>query len=349
MLTKRNGFSFQKLQRPFVIAEISANHNGSLDSAKAHCLSAAKAGADAIKFQTYTADSLTIDSDQDDFKINDPSSLWNGRTLYELYQQAHTPFEWFEELFSFCKKHNIVCFSSPFDDKAIDLLESLNTPFYKIASFENIDLGLIARAASTNKPLIISTGLANLAEIHEAVKVARDNGCEDLVLLKCSSAYPATSRDINLSTIAHLKSAFNCQVGYSDHTLGLGVAVASVALGAMVVEKHFCLDRQEDGPDSAFSCEPEELALYCSEIQKAYDAIGCVHYGPTSTELGSMRFRRSIYAVKDIAAGTPLDKDNIRVIRPGFGLKPKYINIIQGKRANKEIKKGSPITWEHVS
>ncbi|HAK89655.1 MAG: pseudaminic acid synthase [Nitrospirae bacterium GWB2_47_37] len=334
---------------PFIIAEMSGNHNQSLDRALAIVEAAAKAGAHAVKLQTYTADTLTIDADNDSFFINDPDSLWNGQSLYKLYQQAYTPWEWHRPIFDRCNELGIICFSTPFDETAVDFLEELNTPAYKIASFENNHLPLIRKAASTGKPLIISTGMATISELDEAVRTARDAGCSDLMLLKCSSTYPAAPENTNLVTIPHLRQLFDVEVGLSDHTPGIGVSVASIALGATVIEKHFTLNRADGGVDAAFSIEPEEMRMLVSETCKAWESLGTIFYGCTPSEAASNIYRRSIYAVSDIREGEVITPANIRVIRPGEGLPPRYYSVILNKTAACNIKRGFPMRWEYIA
>ncbi len=331
---------------PFVIAEMSGNHNQSLERALEIVDAAARAGAHALKIQTYTADTMTLDLKRDEFFIADPNSLWKGNSLYELYQQAYTPWEWHKPIFERAQQQDMIAFSSPFDFTAVDFLESLDAPCYKIASFENIDLPLIRRVAATGKPLIISTGMASVAEIDEAVRAAREAGCKDLVLLKCTSSYPATPENTNLATIPHLRGLFDCQVGLSDHTMGVGAAVASVALGATVVEKHFTLRRADGGVDSAFSLEPEELTQLVVETERARQAMGQVHYGLTASEEKSKVFRRSLYITQDLKAGDVLTPDNLRAIRPGLGLPPKYYERLLGKRVARDVVRGTPASWE---
>lgn len=330
---------------PFVIAEMSGNHNSFLERALAIAEAAAKSGAHALKLQTYTADTMTLDVEEGEFFIHDPKSLWKGSSLYDLYKKAYTPWEWHEALFKRCKELGIICFSSPFDETAVDFLESLGTPCYKIASFENNHLPLIKKAAQTGKPLIISTGMASISELDEAVQTARDNGCSDLVLLKCTSSYPATPEGSDINTIPHMRKLFNCEVGLSDHSLGIGVAVASVALGATVIEKHFTLSRAEGGVDAAFSMEPAEMRSLAVETEKAWQALGKVNYGVTEQETSSKVFRRSLYVAKDMKAGEVFTKENLRVVRPGYGLAPKYYEALLGMRVLKEIKKGTPASW----
>ncbi|MGE7778927.1 pseudaminic acid synthase [Peribacillus sp. NPDC097264] len=333
---------------PFIIAEMSGNHNHSLDRALEIVEAAAKAGAHALKIQTYTADTMTLNIDNEEFNIEDKSSLWNKKNLYKLYQQAYTPWEWHETIFKRCRELGLIPFSTPFDQTAVDFLEDLNIPMYKIASFENNDIPLIKKVASTGKPLIISTGMATLAELDETVRAVRDAGCKDLILLKCTSTYPSTPTNTNISTIPHMKGLFGCQVGLSDHTLGIGVSVASVAMGATVIEKHFTTSRADGGVDAAFSMEPEEMKALVVETNRAWQSLGRVSYGPTEEEKKSMKFRRSIYIVKDVKAGEVLTKDNIRVIRPGYGLAPKYYENLLGKKAAQELKAGSPLNWDSV-
>ncbi len=331
---------------PIIIAELSGNHNQSLDRALKLIEAAAACGVDAVKLQTYTADTLTIDVDKEDFQINDKSSLWKGNTLYNLYKKAHTPWDWHEKLFKRCNELGLICFSAPFDETAVEFLETLDNPVYKIASFESNHLPLLRKVAATGKPVIVSTGMASLADLDLAVKTLRDEGCNDLVLLKCTSTYPAEPVDSNILTIPHMKELFNCQVGLSDHTLGLGAALASISLGASVIEKHFTLSRAEGGVDAAFSMEPDEMKMLVEESKKAWQALGKVSYGPTRNEKNSLKFRRSIYAVKDINAGELLTSENIRVIRPGYGLSPKYYDLIKGKKIKVSVEKGTPMNWD---
>lgn len=333
---------------PFIIAEMSGNHNQSLRRALELVETAAKAGVHAVKLQTYTVDTLTLDVDNEAFFISDHNSLWKGRSLYELYRQAYTPWEWHEPIFKRCRELGLIVFSTPFDETAVDFLENLGVPAYKIASFENNDLPLIRRVASKGKPVIISTGMTTVAELDEAVRSALESGCEDIILLKCTSTYPAMPADANLVTIPHLRQLFCTEVGLSDHTLGIGVSIAGVALGATVIEKHFTLRRADGGVDSAFSMEPDEMKLLVEETFKAWQAIGKVSYGPTEKEKASARFRRSIYVVEDIRKGEELTAKNLRVIRPGNGLPPKYYDILLGKRASGNIKRGTPTSWELV-
>jgi N-acetylneuraminate synthase len=334
---------------PFVIAEVSGNHNQSLDRALAVVDAAADAGAHSIKLQTYTADTMTLDLDGPGFRIDDPESLWHGQTLYKLYEQAATPWEWHKPLFDRAKARGLVAFSTPFDETAVEFLESFDVPCYKIASFENTDLPLIRRVAATGKPLIISTGMATVGELETSVRAARDAGCRDLVLLKCTSAYPATAADANLATLPHMRELFGCEVGLSDHTMGVGVAVAAVAHGATVIEKHFTLARADGGVDSAFSLEPAELATLVSETRQAWLAHGRVSYGPQSkSEAASVQFRRSLYFVRDLAAGDTIDATAVRAIRPGHGLPPGEIEQVIGRRVSQAVVRGTPVSWELV-
>jgi N-acetylneuraminate synthase len=308
---------------PFVIAEMSGNHNRSLDRALAIVDAAATAGAHALKLQTFTPGTMTLDRHDGEFVIRDPASLWVGQSLHDLYGQAFTPWEWHEAIFDRCRERGMICFSSPFDESAVDFLETLNAPAYKIASFECIDLPLIRRAAATGKPLIISTGMATIAEMAEAVDAARSSGCADLVLLKCTSTYPASPENSHLRTIAHMRDLFECEVGLSDHTLGIGAAVAAVALGASVIEKHFTLSRADGGVDSTFSLEPAELESLVIETGRAWQALGEIRYGPSAAEVKARARRRSLYIATDMAAGDELTPDNLRRVRPGLGLAPK--------------------------
>jgi N-acetylneuraminate synthase len=332
--------------QPFIIAEMSGNHNQSLHRALDIVDAAARSGAHALKIQTYTPETMTLDMDEREFHIGDPESLWTGTSLYKLYGEAYTPWEWHAPIFDRARQLGIFAFSTPFDDTAVDFLESLEVPCYKIASFENTDLPLIRRVASTGKPLIISTGMATVAELDETVRAAREAGCKDLILLKCTSTYPASAENTNILTIPHLRDLFGCEVGLSDHTMGLGVAVASVALGATVIEKHFTLDRSEGGVDSAFSMEPAELAQLVVETERAWRALGQVSYGPTEAERKSIQFRRSLYVVQNIKAGEVLTRENVRAIRPGLGLPPKYIEEMIGRCVRQDVARGTPLSWE---
>ncbi|KAK2620032.1 pseudaminic acid synthase [Leptospira interrogans] len=334
--------------KPFIIAEMSGNHNQSLEKALEIVDAAADAGAHAIKLQTYTADTITIDKKEGEFFISDPKSLWKGESLYDLYKKAYTPWEWHESIFKRAKEKGIVCFSSPFDFTAVDFLESLNAPAYKIASFENIDLPLIRKVANTGKPIIISTGMANIQEIAEAVDTVRATGNNQLILLKCTSTYPATPDNTNILTIPHMRELFQCEIGLSDHTLGIGVAVASVALGATVIEKHFTLSRAEGGVDSAFSMEPVEMKSLVTETERAWQSLGKITYGPTEKERASMVFRRSLYVVEDMNAGDKITERNVKSIRPGYGLPPKYLDVVVGKRVSHNVFRGTPVNWDLI-
>lgn len=343
---KIGNFEIATFSAPMIIAEMSGNHNGSLDRALEIVEFAAKAGAHALKLQTYTADTMTIDVSEREFFISDDKSLWKGDSLYSLYQKAFTPWEWHKPIFDRCRELGMLAFSSPFDASAVDFLSELNVPCFKIASFENIDLPLIARVASTGKPMIISTGMANVAEIDEAVRTARANGCKDLILLKCTSNYPASTEYSNIATIPHMRSMFDCHVGLSDHTLGIGAAVASVALGAVVIEKHVTIDRSDGGVDSAFSLQSDELAALVRETATAARALGQIHYGPSLDDAKSLVFRRSLYVVSDMKANDILTRENLRAIRPGLGLPPKFIDQIIGKRVCIDVPRGTAMSWD---
>lgn len=340
--------NMQEQKRPFIIAEMSGNHNQSLERALKIVEAAAGAGVDAVKLQTYTAYTMTIDKSDGEFLITDKNSLWKGETLYSLYEKAHTPWEWHKPIFERCRELGILCFSTPFDASAVDFLEELDVPCYKIASFENIDLPLIRKVAKTGKPIIASTGMATVAELDDLVRTARENGCTDLTILKCTSSYPATPGGTNLRTIPHMRELFNCNVGLSDHTLGIGVAVASIAFGATVIEKHFTLSRADGGVDSAFSMEPDEMAQLVRECRAAWEALGEVSYDLSVQEKDSLKFRRSLYVVEDMKAGDVLTEKNLRCIRPGLGLSPKYYDVLLGKRVICDIKRGTAIRWGMV-
>lgn len=340
--------NLRNVDKPFIIAEMSGNHNQSLERALAIVDAAAEAGVDALKIQTYTADTMTIDKSDGEFFISDANSLWKGESLYSLYKKAYTPWEWHKVIFDRCKERGIIGFSTPFDFTAVDFLEELDCPIYKIASFENIDLTLIKRVAQTGKPMIVSTGMASVAEVQELVDAVLENGCEDLTLLKCTSSYPATPEGTNLLTIPHMKELFKCNVGLSDHTLGLGAAVASMALGARVIEKHFTLCRADGGVDSAFSMEPAEMAQLVRECNTAVQAMGHVSYEMQEQEKNSLIYRRSLYIVKDMKAGDVLTEENLRSIRPGLGLPPKFYEDLLGKKVRCDVKKGTAMRWEFV-
>lgn len=333
--------------RPFVIAELSGNHNQSFETAVAMIEAAAKAGVDAIKLQTYTADAMTLDIDSDDFLITEKDSLWRGENLHSLYSKAATPYEWHKSLFEYASSLDIQAFSSPFDEDAVDFLDELGVPCFKIASFELTDIPLIARAASKGKPLILSTGMASEQEIDEAIDTAYCNGCKDIVLLKCTSTYPASPENTNLATIPDMRAKFDCLVGLSDHTRGIGVSLASVAFGACVIEKHFVLDRATGGVDSDFSMEPQEFRQLAHESKRIHAAIGDVCYGGSAAEQESKKYRRSIYVRKAVAEGEPLTRDNLQIVRPSFGLAPKHWEDILGCRASKTLLPGEALEWSH--
>lgn len=332
---------------PYIIAELSANHNGRLETALKIIEEAKKAGADAIKLQTYTADTITLNCDSEEFQIR--GGLWDGKTLYQLYQEAHMPWEWHKPLFEHARKHEITIFSSPFDNTAVDLLEDLNAPAYKIASFEAVDLPLIKYVASTGKPMIISTGMADAEEIQEAIEAAREGGCKELAILHCVSGYPAPAADYNLRTIPDMIQRFGLVTGLSDHTLDNTTAIASVVLGASIIEKHFTLDRNGGGPDDSFSLEPAELAALCCDSKTAWSALGQVDYGRKSSEQGNVKFRRSLYFVKDLKAGDVITEDAVRSVRPGFGISPKHLEKVIGLQATKDIIKNTAITFNQLA
>lgn len=330
-------------QEPYIICEMSGNHNGSLERALHLLEEAAKTGADAIKMQSYTADTITIDHDSPAFKIE--GGLWDGRTLHELYKEAQTPFEWHAPLFERARELGVTLFSSPFDESAVDMLEALDAPAYKIASFEAVDLPLVAYVASKGKPMIISTGMANLEEIAEAVRTAQENGCKEIVLLHCVSSYPAPDEQSNVRTVPDLAEKFGVISGLSDHTFGSAVSVASIALGGCVIEKHFTLRRADGGPDSAFSLEPEEFTTLVTDCKRAWRALGHPTYDLQGAESGSVQFRRSLYVVRDVAAGEAITRENVRSIRPGQGLAPKHLPEVLGRSAARDLKRGEPLDW----
>lgn len=344
-----NGREISRDHRPYLIAEMSGNHNHSLDRALQIVTAAAESGADAIKLQTYTADTLTLDVDMPGFVIEDEASLWNGRRLYDLYQEAHTPWDWHAPLMQHARKLGLDCFSSPFDATAVDFLEDLDVPAYKIASFESIDLALIRKVASTGKPMIISTGMASVIEIGEALRTARESGNQQLCILKCTSTYPATPENTNVRTIESMRETFGCEVGLSDHTMGCGVAVAATALGAVLVEKHFTLARADGGVDSAFSLEPHEFKQLREETERGWQALGKITYGGTKAESGSRVFRRSLYVAEDMVQGEVFTERSLRSVRPGYGLEPKYFDILLGKRVNRALPKGTPVSWDLIA
>jgi N-acetylneuraminate synthase len=334
---------------PVIVGELSGNHNRSLERALQIVDAIAAAGAHAVKLQTYTAATMTLPLSEREFFVSDPKNPWTGRSLYDLYQEAHTPWEWHKPLFDRCGKYRLLAFSTPFDATAVDFLEELEVPCYKIASFEVIDLPLIKRVAATRKPVIISTGMATVEEIAEAVDAARDAGCKDLILLKCTSTYPADPRNSHIRTIPHLSEMFQCPVGLSDHTPGIGAAVAAVAMGAVLIEKHITLDRKDGGVDASFSLEPDELADLVREAPRAWQSLGEVRYGPTEEEQPSLQYRRSLYVVKNMRAGDLFSTENLRAIRPGLGLPPKHLATVVGRRASQDVATGTPLSWQLVS
>jgi pseudaminic acid synthase len=336
-------------EKPFVIAEMSGNHNQSLDKAIAIVDAAAESGVDALKIQTYTPDTMTLNISEGEFFIEDKKSLWKGKSLYELYGEAMTPWEWHGPIKERCEKWGLEFFSSPFDATAVDFLEKLHVSFYKIASFELNDIPLIKKVAQTGKPMIMSTGMATISEIHEAIETAKKNGCKDIVLLKCTSAYPADPKEANLMTIRSLREIFGVEVGLSDHTMGLAVPVTSIAMGATVIEKHFTIKRADGGVDSAFSMEPQEFKDMIEAVNRAKDAVGKVHFGLTESELRSRVFRRSIYIAEDVKKGEVLTSKNVRVIRPGLGLEPKFLETVLGMKAKDDYKKGTPLSWDKLN
>jgi N-acetylneuraminate synthase len=349
----KNDFSFEidgrkigPSEKPYIVAEISANHNGDIEKALAHIEAAANCGAAAVKIQTYTPDTMTIDSEKPDFQIH--GGLWDGYTLYNLYKEAHTPYEWHKAMFAKAKEVGITIFSTPFDETAVELLEALNAPAYKIASFEMTDLHLIKRVAQTGKPMIISTGMANFEEIQETVATAKQNGCRDLIVLHCLSSYPAPVDECNLQTIPDLRNKLGVNIGLSDHTITHTAAITSVALGAVFIEKHFIIDRNDKGPDSSFSIEPNELRKLVNETSNAHAALGTANYQRKPCEEDNIKFRRSLYFVKDLKAGDLIEKQHIRRIRPGLGLAPKFYTDILGKKVTQNIDRGTAVSWEHI-
>lgn len=334
---------------PFVIAEMSGNHNQSLPRSLEIVEAAARSGAHALKIQTYTPDTMTLDLDDGDFFVGDKSNLWHGTTLYKLYAEAHTPWEWHKAIFERAAQLGMIAFSSPFDASAVDFLESLDVPCYKIASFENTDIQLIRKVASTGKPVILSTGMATVSELGDAVAAAREAGCRDLVLLKCTSSYPAPPDDTNIRTIPHMREMFGCEVGLSDHTMGVGVSVASVALGASVIEKHFTLARADGGVDSTFSLEPHEMRSLVDETERAWRSLGAVSYGPTSAELKSLKYRRGLRVIADLAPGSILTPANVKAIRPGGGLTSEYLDVVLGRKVKTAVKRGTALSWDLIS
>lgn len=334
---------------PFIIAEISGNHNKSLERALKIVEAAANAGVDAVKIQTYRPDTMTLDISEREFFISDDNNLWQGKSLYELYKEAYTPWEWHKAIFDKCKELEIIGFSSPFDITAVDFLEELDVPCYKIASFENTDIPLLKKIAQTGKPIIMSIGMANLAEIYESIEILKENGCKELALLKCTSIYPASPENTNILTIAHMKELFpECEIGLSDHTMGIGASIASIALGSTVIEKHLTLLRSDGGVDSVFSMEPDEIKMLVLESETAWKSLGKVSFGLTEKEKDSLRFRRSLYISEDMLKDEIFTERNLRSIRPGLGLPPKYFELLLGKKIAKNVKKGTPLSWDLI-
>jgi len=334
---------------PFLIAEMSGNHNQSLDLALSIVDEASNAGAHAIKLQTYTADTITINANHGEFLITDPSSIWYGKSLYELYQEAFTPWEWHRALFERARKKGLICFSTPFDESAVDFLETLNVPAYKIASFDNNHFPLLKKIAATGKPVIMSTGVSSICDLDNAITTLRQNGSTEIILLKCTSTYPSSPENSNLLTIPHMSELFQCHVGLSDHTLGIGVAIASIAFGARIIEKHFTLNRANGGVDSAFSIEPKEFRLLAEESKKAFESIGTISYGVINEEKNNLLFKRSIYIIKNLSEGSILSRDNIKIIRPGLGISPQYYGFVLGKRINKDVISGTALTFDLIN
>ncbi len=334
--------------KPFIIAEMSGNHNQSLERALDIVDAAAKTGVHALKLQTYTADTITLDVREGEFFIDDKDSLWKGKSLYELYDEAHTPWEWHQPIMKRANELGMICFSAPFDESAVDYLEELNVPAYKIASFENTHLPLIKKVAATGKPMIISTGMASIAELFEVITTLQEIGCEQFALLKCTSTYPATPENSNVITIPHMRELFGCEVGLSDHTMGIGASVAAIAHGATIIEKHFTLNRDDGGVDSAFSMEPKEMKQLVIETERAWQSLGQIKYGASDVEKGSITFRRSLYIAENMKKGDVLNEQNLRIVRPGLGLAPKYYDILLGRKVKKNVKKGTAVKWEMV-
>ncbi|WP_429379719.1 pseudaminic acid synthase [Mucilaginibacter sp. UYCu711] len=343
---KIESFTISEDHKPFIIAEMSGNHNHSLERALQIVDAAHAAGAHAIKLQTYTADTITVKGAH---TIQDENSLWKGRELHDLYSQAYTPWEWHKPIFDHARSKGMIAFSSPFDTTAVDFLESLDVPAYKIASFENTDWILLKKVAKTGKPVIISTGASNISDIDESIRLLRDHGCTDLIILKCTSTYPATPENTNLRTIPHLKDLFNCHVGLSDHTMGIGASVAAVALGARVIEKHFTLSRAEGGVDSTFSLEPHELEALVVECERAFYALGHIQYGIQTSEVKSLNYKRSLYIIKDVKEGEVFTEENLASKRPSFGLHTKFFDQVLGRKAKVEIKQGTPLSWNIIA
>ncbi len=334
--------------KPFIIAEMSGNHDKSLEKALDIVESAAECGADAIKLQTYKPETITLNIETDDFLIKDEDNLWKGQSLFKLYEQAFTPWEWHSPIINRAKELGLICFSSPFDDTAVEFLEDLNVPAYKIASFESIHIPLLKKVASTRKPVIVSTGLSTVSEISEAVSTLKNAGCNDIILLKCTSNYPSSPKDSDILTIPHMRDLFNCDIGLSDHTMGIGASIAAVAHGAVMIEKHFTLNRQERSVDSEFSLNPSELKSLVIESKIAWESLGTIKYGPNESEINSLKFRRSIYVSEDIKKGEEFSKKNIKVIRPAMGLHPRYFESIIGRKSKSDYKKGTPINLDMI-
>ena len=337
-----------KGNRPIIIAEMSGNHNQSLERALEITEAAAATGAQMLKLQTYTSDTMTLDVGDGDFFIDDEKSLWNGKSLYDLYKVAYTPWEWHKPIKERANELGMICFSTPFDETALDFLEDLDMPAYKIASFENTHLPLIKKVASTGKPMIVSTGMASISELDETVRTIRKAGCDNFILLKCTSTYPASPVNSNILTIPHMRELFKCEVGLSDHTMGIGAALAAVSHGASIIEKHFTLRRSDGGVDSAFSMEPEEMKELVLETDRVYQALGTISYGPIEMEESSLVFRRSLYIAEDIKNGDILTKKNLRIVRPGMGLPPKYYKTLLGRKVNQDVKKGTALAWDII-
>ena len=349
MSIKISDFKIGKNYPPFIVAEISGNHNQKLSRALDLVDAAADCGVHALKLQTYTPDTITLNVRNKDFMIEGKDSLWSGENLYDLYEKAHTPWEWHKPIIEHAIKKGLICFSSPFDETAVDFLEELNMPAYKIASFENNHLPLIKKTAATGKPLIISTGMASVEELSRAVRTAKESGCKELILLKCTSTYPSSPNNTNLNTIPHIRDLFNCEVGLSDHTLGIGAAIGAVALGATIIEKHFTLSRNDGGVDSQFSLEPKEMKMLVEESKRVWQAIGKIFYGPSETEMQSLSFRRSIFITKDIKKGEALNPNNIGIYRPNLGLSPDYFDIVIGRKTRRSLTAGTPLSFEDIN
>ncbi len=345
---KIDSLSINVSSKPFIIAEMSGNHNQSLERALEIVEAASKAGVDAIKLQTYTPDTITLNMQDKEFFIKDSENIWKGNSLYNLYSEAYTPWDWHQPIMEKARDLNLICFSSPFDESAVDFLEDLNVPAYKIASFELNHLPLIKKVALTGKPIILSTGMASLVDINEALDTIKNSSESDFALLKCTSTYPASSKNSNVKTIPHMRELFNCEVGLSDHTMGCGASIASIAHGATIIEKHFTLDRNDGGVDSSFSLEPEEMKTLVVESERAWKSLGRISYGPTKDEKNSLKYRRSIYISKDMKAGEKFDESNIKIVRPGKGISPKYFNIILGRCVSKNITKGTALSWRLI-